>query len=45
MVDASCEGAFMSKSKDEAYELFEMLSENSISHALLSSYEKMIGPT
>ena len=34
----------MSKSEDEAYDLFEMLSENSISHASLSSYERMIGP-
>ena len=43
MVDASCGGAFMSKSEDEAYDLFEMLSENSINHALLSSYERSIG--
>ena len=33
----------MSKSEDEAYELFEMLSENSINHASLSSYERSIG--
>ena len=32
----------MSKSEDEAYDLFEMLSENSISHTSLSSYERMI---
>ena len=43
MVDASCGGAFISKSEDEAYDLFEMLSENSISHTSLSSYERMIG--
>ena len=42
MVDASCGGTFMSKSEDEAYDLFEMLSENSISHTSLSSYERMI---
>ena len=43
MVDASCGGTFMSKSEDEAYDLFEMLSENSINHASLSSYERSIG--
>ena len=43
MVDASCGGAFMSKSEDERYDLFEMLSENSISHTSLSSYERMVG--
>ena len=42
MVDASCGGAFMSKSEDEAYTLFEILSENSINHASLSSYERSI---
>ena len=42
MVDASCGGAFMSKSEDEAYTLFEILSENSINHASLSSYERLI---
>ena len=45
IVDASCGGAFMSKSEDEAYDLFEMLSENSINHASLSSYERNIGPS
>ena len=45
IVDASCEGAFMSKSENEAYDLFEMLSENSISHTLLSSYERIVGPS
>ena len=45
MVDASCGGAFMSKSEDEAYDLFEMLSENSINHASLSSYERAVGPS
>ncbi|XP_010246769.1 PREDICTED: uncharacterized protein LOC104589977 [Nelumbo nucifera] len=39
MVDASCGGAFMSKSEDEAYALFETLSENSINNASLYSYE------
>ena len=33
----------MSKSEDEAYDLFEKLSENSINHASLSSYERSIG--
>ena len=42
MVDASCGGAFMSKSEDEAYTLFETLSENSINHASLSCYERSI---
>ena len=42
MVDASCGGAFMSKGEDEAYDLFEMLSENLINHASLSSYERSI---
>ena len=35
----------MSRSEDEAYELFEMLSENSINHASLSSYERTMGTT
>ena len=35
----------MSKSENETYDLFEMLSENFISHASLSSYECMIGPS
>ena len=42
MVDVSCGGAFMSKSEDKAYDLFEILSENSINHASLSSYERSI---
>ena len=33
----------MSKSEDESYDLFEMLSENSINHASLSSCERSIG--
>ena len=45
IVDASCGGVFMSRSEDEAYDLFEMLSENSINHASLSSYERTIGPS
>ena len=44
MVDASYGGAFMIKSEDEAYDLFKMLSENSINHASLSSYERTMGP-
>ena len=35
----------MSKSEDEAYDLFEMLSENSINHVSLSSYERTMGTT
>ena len=35
----------MSRSEDEAYDLFEMLSENSINHASLSSYERSVGPS
>ena len=41
MVDASCEGTFMSKSEDEAYTLFKTLSENSINRASFS-YERSI---
>ncbi|MQM10882.1 hypothetical protein Taro_043781 [Colocasia esculenta] len=44
MVDASCGGAFMTKSEDEAYNLFDTLSENSINHASLHSYERALGP-
>ncbi|MQL75221.1 hypothetical protein Taro_007589 [Colocasia esculenta] len=44
MVDASCGGAFMTKSEDEAYNLFETLSENSTNHASLHSYERALGP-
>ena len=42
MVDASYGGAFMSKSEDEAYVLFETLSENLINHTSLTLYEKSI---
>ena len=42
MVDTSYGGAFMSKSEDGAYALFETLSENSINHVLLSFYERSI---
>ena len=45
IVDASCDGAFMRKSEDEAYDLFEMLSENAINHTSLSLYERTIGPS
>ncbi|MQM10725.1 hypothetical protein Taro_043622 [Colocasia esculenta] len=44
MVDASCGGAFMTKSEDETYNLFDTLSENSINHASLHSYERALGP-
>ncbi|MQL74506.1 hypothetical protein Taro_006868 [Colocasia esculenta] len=44
MVDASCGGAFMTKSEDETYNLFETLSENSINHASLYSYERSLRP-
>ena len=33
MVESSCRGTFMMKSKDEATHLFETLSENSMHHA------------
>ena len=42
MVDVSYGGAFMSKSEDKAYTLFEILSENSINYASISSYERSI---
>ena len=45
IIDASCGETFMSRSEDEAYDLFEMLSENSINHASLSSYERIIEPS
>ncbi|GAV89312.1 hypothetical protein CFOL_v3_32730 [Cephalotus follicularis] len=32
MVDASCGGTFMHKNEDEAWQLFESLSENSLHH-------------
>ena len=35
----------MMKSEDEAYDLFKMLSKNSINHASLSSYERTMGPS
>ena len=40
MVNTSYGGTFMSKSEDEVYDLFEILSKNSINHASLSSYER-----
>ena len=45
IVDASCGGAFMMKSEDEAYDLFEIFSKNSINHASRSSYERTMGPS
>ena len=42
MVYASYEGAFMSKSEDKVYNLFEILNENLINHTSLSSYERSI---
>ncbi|MQL89641.1 hypothetical protein Taro_022223 [Colocasia esculenta] len=44
MVDALCGGAFMTKSEDETYNLFDTLSENSINHASLHSYDRALGP-
>ena len=35
----------MMKSEDEAYDLFEMFSKNSINHVSLSSYERTMGPS
>ena len=37
MVESSCGGTFMTKSEDEAWSLFETLSENSMHHASSSS--------
>ena len=36
MVDASCGGTFMTENKDEAWEFFDTLSDNSIHHAYVS---------
>jgi len=33
MADASCGGTFMTKNEDEAWELFDTLSDNSMYHA------------
>ena len=40
MVDASCGGTFMLKNEDEAWALFETLSENSIHHASSSTSDR-----
>jgi hypothetical protein len=40
MVDAACGGTFMLKSEDEAWSLFETLSENSMHHATTSRFDK-----
>ena len=40
MVDAACGGTFMLKSEDEAWALFETLSENSMHHASASRSER-----
>ena len=40
MVDASCGGTFMMKRENEAWELFENLSENSFQHVAASRSEK-----
>ena len=40
MVDASCGGTFMTKSEDEAWELFETLSYNSMHHASVSRSDR-----
>ena len=42
MVDASCGGTFMLKNEDEAWSLFETLSENSLHHASSSTSERRI---
>lgn len=39
MIDASCGGTFMLKSEDEAWQLFETLSENSLHHMSATSRE------
>ena len=39
MVDASCGGIFMLKSEDEAWQLFETLSENFLHHMSATSRE------
>ena len=45
MVDASCGGTFMLKSEDEAWQLFEILSENSLHHMSASIRNKpMLNP-
>ena len=36
MVDASCSGTFMTKNEDEAWDLFETLSDNSMHHASIA---------
>ena len=40
MVDSSCGGTFMLKSEDEAWSLFETLSENMMHHALSSRLDR-----
>ena len=40
MVDASCGGIFMLKSEDEAWQLFETLSENFLHHMSATSREQ-----
>ena len=45
MVDSSCGGTFMMKSEDEAWNLFETLSENSMHHASSSSQGPRQAPT
>ena len=40
MIDSSCGGTFMMKSEDEAWNLFETLSENSLHHASSSRLPK-----
>ena len=45
MVDSSCGNTFMMKSEDEAWNLFETLSENSMHHASSSSQGSRQAPT
>ena len=40
MIDASCGGTFMLKSEDEAWQFFEILSENSLHHMSAISREQ-----
>ena len=40
MIDSFCGGTFMMKCEDEAWNLFETLSENSLHHALPLDYQR-----
>ena len=43
MIDASCGGTFLFKSEDEAWNLFEVLGENSLHHASSGRQDKSSG--